>query len=547
MDCHRNVTNVTGVRMNSMTSDQDKDMTKETGGHTTRREFLLGATALGVGVALSTSIQARASGDGSIDTSNIVALSAVDLSSVIKSRAVSCRQVMTAYLAQINRLNPKFNAIVALQDEGALLSQADQCDRDLAAGKYRGWMHGFPLAVKDLASTKGITTSMGSPLFKDNVPAHDEIFVERFKAAGGIIIGKTNAPEFGLGSQTYNPVYGTTLNAYDGKSTAGGSSGGAAVALALNMLPVADGSDMMGSLRNPAAYNNIIGFRPSFNRVPFGPSKEVFLQQLGVNGPMGRTVTDVAMLLSTMAGYDSRTPLVIGQDPEIFTQALKTNVKGMRIGWLGDFDGYLPMEEGVLETCEKSLGFFTYLGCKVEPVSVDYPMEKLWQTWLVHRHWLLAGLAGPLYANPENHALMKPELIWEIEGGEKYSAVDVFNASVARSQWYEALNKLYKEYDFLVLPTAQVFPFDASIHWPKEIAGKKMDTYHRWMEVVIGGTLSGCPAINVPAGFGGADNKPMGMQIWGPMKQDLEVLQIAYAYEQVSRWNLDNPPSFIKV
>jgi len=505
-------------------------MTKKNSGHTTRRDFLLGATALGAGVALSTSIHAKSTAVRNIDTDNIVALSAVDLSSVIKSRVVSCRQVMTAYLAQIDRLNPKFNAIVALQAEEDLLEQADQCDRELAAGQYRGWMHGFPLAVKDLAATKGIKTTMGSPILKNNIPQHDEIFVEHLKTAGSIIIGKTNAPEFGLGSQTYNPVYGTTLNAYDGKSTAGGSSGGAAVALALNMLPVADGSDMMGSLRNPAAYNNIIGFRPSFNRVPFGPTKEVFLQQLGVNGPMGKTVTDVAMLLSTMAGYDSRAPLAIDQNPEIFTQALKTNVKGMRIGWLGDFDGYLPM---------------TDLGCKLESVSIDYPMEKLWQIWLTHRHWLLAGLAGPMYANPANHALMKPELIWEIEGGAKYSAVDVFNASVARSQWYEVLNKLYQEYDFLVLPTAQVFPFDASIHWPKEIAGKPMDTYHRWMEVVIGGTLSGCPAINVPAGFGGKENKPMGMQIWGPMKQDLKVLQIAYAYEQASRWNLDNPSSFV--
>lgn len=521
-------------------------MTNRSVGPTSRRNFLLGVSALGAGVALSAPIHAQDSSATiidveKVDAGKIVALTAVELSTAIKSRAVSCRQVMQAYLAQIMKLNPKFNAIVALQDEAGLLAQADLCDKELLAGEYRGWMHGFPLAVKDLAATKGITTAMGSPILKNNIPQHDEIIVERLKAAGGIIIGKTNTPEFGLGSQTYNPVYGTTLNAYDGKSTAGGSSGGAAVALALNMLPVADGSDMMGSLRNPAAYNNVIGFRPSFNRVPFGPTTEVFLQQLGVNGPMGKTVTDVAMLLSTMAGYDARTPLVMDQNPEIFTRSLKSDVAGTRIGWLGDFGGYLPMEDGVLATCEASLGFFSYLGCEVKPVSIDYPMEKLWQTWLVHRHWLIAGLAGPLYADPEKRALMKPELIWEIETGAKLSASDVFNASVARSEFYEVLNKLFQDYDFLLLPTAQVFPFDASIHWPKEIAGKKMDTYHRWMEIVIGGTLSGCPVINVPAGFGGKDNKPMGMQIWGPMKQDLQVLQIAFAYEQASRWKLDNP------
>lgn len=521
-----------------------------------RRNFIKNAVAIGAASALPVSSQEMKIASDltksslnnvnikNISKDNIVKLSAVELSSAIKNKIISCREVMLAYLAQINRVNPQFNAIVALQDTTTLLAQADQYDNELASGQYRGWMHGFPLAVKDLAMVKGITSASGSPLFKDYIPSHDDIFVERLKTAGGIIIGKTNVPELGLGSQSYNPVYGVTLNAYDGKSTAGGSSGGAAVALALNLVPVADGSDMMGSLRNPAAYNNIIGFRPSFNRVPFGPTKEVFLQQLGVNGPMGKTVEDVAMLLSIMAGSDQRTPLVSEQDPKVFTQSLKSDVKGLRIGWLGDFDGYLPMEADVLATCERTLRFFEQIGCSVEKVSVDYPMEKLWKTWLVHRHWLIAGLAGSLYADPKNHLLMKPELLWEIEGAKQYSAQDIFNASIERTKWYQTLEKLYQTYDFLVLPSAQVFPFNADIHWPKEIAGKKMDTYHRWMEIVIGGTLSGCPAINVPAGFGGKENKPMGIQIWGPMNADLQVLKMAYAYEQASRWNLDNPTPF---
>jgi amidase len=467
--------------------------------------------------------------------SDIVDLSAVELSDAIKDKVVSCVDVMKSYLAQIDKLNPTFNAIVSLRNRDELLSEAAQKDSELAKGIYHGWMHGFPHAVKDLAATKGIPTSMGSPLLANAITRHDAIFVERLKKAGAIIIGKTNTPEFGLGSQTYNNVFGTTYNAYDPKLCAGGSSGGASVALATRMLPVADGSDMMGSLRNPAAYNNIIGFRPSFGRVPFGPAIEIFSQQLGYEGPMGRTVRDTAMLLSTMAGFDSRIPLSISEDPLQFAGSLQADMIGKKIAWLGDFNGYLPMAPGILEMCRISLEHFEHLGCIVESLTVDYPMEKLWQTWLTLRHWLIAGSAGPLYGKIENRDKMKPEAIWEIEGGLALNASDVYNASADRSEWYETVSNLFSQYDFLVLPSAQVFPFDAKIHWPKEVAGKTMDTYHRWMEITIPGTLSGCPIVSVPVGFN-SQGLPMGMQIIGPATQDLKVLQLANAYEQVSEW-----------
>jgi amidase len=310
------------------------------------------------------------------------------------------------------------------------------------------------------------------------------------------------------------------------------------------MVPVADGSDMMGSLRNPAAYNNVIGFRPSYGRVPAGPRPELYIQQLGYSGPMGRTVTDTALLLSTMAGYDDRDPLSLSQDPEIFSLSLSRDFRGARIGWLGDFDGYLPMEDGVLDICRDALSHFEQIGCHVDEVSVDYPMDQLWQTWLTHRHGLLATGLGPLYEDPDKRAMMKPEVIWEIEGGLNLTMADFQSASKARSDWYQTIRRLFEEYDFLVLPSAQVFPFDAETHWPKVVAGKTMDTYHRWMEVVIGGTLSGCPVINVPAGFNGT-GLAMGMQVMGPMLADFSVLQIAYAYEQAARWNLDFTPGKI--
>lgn len=470
-------------------------------------------------------------------------MDALDLSRAIRSKQVSCREVMTTYLDHIERFNPKVNAIVSLQSRDTLLQEAEERDRQLAQGDYKGWMHGFPHAVKDLAATKGIRTTWGSPLL-DTIPQKDALFVERLKRNGVVVIGKTNAPEFGLGSQSYNTIFGTTLNAYDQTKAAGGSSGGAAVSLALRMVPVADGSDMMGSLRNPAAFNNVIGFRTSFGRVPPSGVGEMFLETLSTSGPMGRSVTDVAMLLSVMAGPDTRAPFAIEQDPVQFTESLKRDFKGTRLAWLGDFGGYLAMEPGVLELCQGSFKAFESFGCKVEEVRPAFPPEKIWECWLTLRHWLTAGELGPLYGDPAKRAKMKPEAQWEVEGGLNLTALETYRASEARSEWYRAMHTLFETYDYLLLPSAQVFPFDARVHWPSEINGRKMDTYHRWMEVVVPATLSGCPVINVPVGFGPA-KLPMGMQVIGRNHADLAVLQLAYAYEQATHWVRDNPPPLL--
>lgn len=518
-------------------------MTTKTISSLNRRGFLkltAGAGVLAATSSLSGIRPARAASVQPSSPQDIIALSAVDLSTAIHQRNVSCRDVMAAYLDHIERYNPTYNAIVALQPREKLMDEAKAADADLANGHYRGWMHGFPHAVKDLAPTRGITTTIGSPLFKDWVPEHDAIFVERLRGAGAILIGKTNTPEFGLGSQTYNPVYGTTRNAYDPALCAGGSSGGASVGLASHMLPVADGSDMMGSLRNPAAYNNIIGFRPSQGRVPRGPSRELFYQQLGYAGPMGRTVQDAARLLSTMAGFDSRAPLSLQTDNASYADSLAMDTASLRVAWLGDFNGYLATEPGVLDVCRQALEHFSTLGARVEEVDMDYPMEELWETWLTLRHFLIAGIAQDLYANPEKRAVMKPELIWEIEGGLRLSAMDVYQASEARTRWYGALDALFDIYDVVALPSAQVFPFDADTHWPKEINGRQMDTYHRWMEVVTPGTLASCPVVNVPAGFD-ARGRPMGIQLIGRRHLDLKVLKIAHAYEQAARFTQRRP------
>ncbi len=465
----------------------------------------------------------------------IVALDALALSEAIRTRQVSCREVMQAYLAHIAHYNPAVNAIVSLRDADALLAQADERDRQLANGQYLGWMHGMPHAVKDLAACAGFPTRKGSPLTPEAPDTQDSISVARIRAAGAIFIGKTNVSEFGLGSHSYNPVFGITRNAYDTTRIAGGSSGGAGSALALRMLPVADGSDMMGSLRNPAAFGNVYGFRPSQGRVPYGPTPEIFVQQLSTEGPMGRTVADVAQLLATQAGYDARSPLSLAHEPPPFASALPREVKGMKLGWLGDYGGHLPMEDGVMALCEASLHDFTAMGCEVEACVPDFAPDRLWQTWLTLRHWLVNGSLGEMYADPARRDKLKPEAQWEVEGGNALRAADVFRASVDRSEWYRSLARLFERYDFLLLPSAQVFPFDAATHWPTSVAGKPMDTYHRWMEVVIGPTLAGLPAISVPVGFD-ARGLPMGLQIIGPAQADLAVLQLAHAHEQQTQW-----------
>ncbi|MGL4324229.1 MAG: amidase [Beijerinckiaceae bacterium] len=473
----------------------------------------------------------------------IVMMDAVALSKAIHKRIVSCREVMEAYLTHIERLNPAYNAIVSLQDRDGLLRQAEAADASLSAGQSRGWMHGLPHAVKDLANTKGIRTTSGSPIAANFVPEEDAIFVDRIRKAGAILVGKTNVPEFGMGSQSYNPVFGTTLNAYDPTRTAGGSSGGAAVGLALRMLPVADGSDFGGSLRNPSGWNNIAGFRPTPGMVPAGPNLEVYLSQLPTDGPMARNIPDLAMLMSVMAGPHDSQPLSINIKADAFTGALDRNLKGVRIGWLGGYLRQLPLEDGVYETCLASTRTLEQAGCNVDDIDLPVSRDHIWQTWLLWRHWLISGKMAELYENPALRAQLKPEVIWEIEGGLTLSAHDVYRGAKMRTQLHQSLNKLFQDYDFIVIPTAQAFPFAKELPWPRTLGGAAMDTYHRWMEVTFLATLAGCPVAAVPAGFGGANKLPIGLQLIGKPQHDFAVMQLAHAHDQINGWSKSLPPA----
>jgi amidase len=471
---------------------------------------------------------------------DLLALDATTLSRHIAARAVSCRELMVATLARIDALNPRFNAIVSLRDPQPLLDEADERDAQLARGERLGWMHGFPLAVKDLSHATGLPTSMGSPIAPRSPARGDSLHVARMRQAGAIVIGKTNTPEFGLGSHTYNTVFGTTLNAYQPALSAGGSSGGAAVALALGMLPVADGSDMGGSLRNPAAFNNIIGFRPSRGRVPGSPDEELFLQQLGCEGPMARTVEDAARLLAVQAGFDPRVPLSLTDAlPSPDAMQLDGDVKGLRIGWLGSVWPELPLAPGVRELCEGALQTFRDLGCHVEPHQLDVQREQNWTAWLRLRQLLVGGKLGAAYADPTLRERLKPEARWEIEQSHQLDAAALYQASVYRSNVYRAFLRAFESFDFVVAPTAQVFPFDAKLDWPAAVGDVASDTYHRWMEIVTPFTLAGLPTLNVRAGFEGG--LPMGLQIAGPIQRDLAVLRLGHAYDRACGWGLVQP------
>ena len=456
-------------------------------------------------------------------------LSATALSRLIASREVKPSEVMEAYLARLAAINPLVNAIVSPRAPDELMTQARSLDDEPS----RGWLHGVPFAVKDLVSVRGIRTTFGSPIYRDHVPDSDDLLAQRVRAAEAIFTGKTNTPEWGQGSHSFNPVYGVTRNPYDSSRAAGGSSGGAAAALATRMVPVADGSDMMGSLRNPAAFCNVYGFRPSWGLVPGDADGDTFMATLATDGPMARNVEDIARLLETLAGENPAVPF--GMPGAAFTDHLDADLRGVRVGWLGDWGGAYPTEPGILDICLRGLTVLEQQGAIVEAVEPPFPAEELWDAWISLRGFLNAGAKGALLADPQRRDMLKPETQWEIEFGQTITASQVYAASLTRSRWYAAAAALFERYDVLVMPSAQVWPFPADWRWPQSINGRDMDTYHRWMEIVVPVSLIGLPSLAVPCGFG-AQGLPMGMQLIGAHGRDQRVLAIGHKYHCATEW-----------
>jgi amidase len=512
--------------------DTNKDSTAPA--DASRRSFLELSAVAAIANALPRSASAT--------SSDIVNLEGTALASAIRERKLSCAEAMTAHLDQIERLNPKVNAIVALQSRDGLLAQARERDAQLASGTIVGPLHGIPMALKDLRSVRGIVSTEGSPIFKDFVPTEDSLMVARLRAAGAIFIGKTNMPEFGLGSHTYNPVYGATHNAFDLGRSAGGSSGGAAVALALRMVPFADGSDAGGSLRNPAGWNNVFGFRTSIGRIPTDAA-DGWLPSMAVVGPMARSVQDLATLLAVQAGFDPRVPLSLGDSLDLHRE-IKGSVKGKRVAFGGDLGGSTPCEPEVLSICRSSLKTFESLGCEVAEDHPKFDFDSLWQAVIQIRAWQIVPALLPHYKDPQRRPLIKDEALYEIETSMKLSASDISAASTLRTRWYLTVVKFFEKYDFLVLPTAQLFPFPIEWHWPQSIANQKMQTYHEWIKMQLFVSMAGCPALAAPAGFS-ATGLPMGIQIIAPNRRELDCLQLAAAYESATEAMRKHKPALL--
>ncbi len=463
---------------------------------------------------------------------DLVDRTAVDMAGMVRRREVSARELLAAHLARIERVNPTLNAIITLVPDMAA-AWANAADELTASGAELGPLHGLPIAHKDLELTAGIRTTFGSPLYADFVPDEDGLIVQRLRSAGAITIGKTNTPEGGAGSQTFNPIFGATRNPYDTSKTCGGSSGGAAVALAAGMIPIADGSDMGGSLRNPASFCNVVGLRPSPGRVPAWPNKTPW-SPLSTEGAMGRCVADVALQMQAICGPDVRNPLSLPEPGSVFAAPLDRDVTGWRVAWSPDLG--LPVDPVVCAALAHVPDQLQALGCLVSEAMPNLGgAREIFQTL---RAWHFEVNSGADY-NRAGH-LMKDTIRWNIEEARRRTLVDHATASAAHERLLGRVRTFFESFDVLALPVSQVAPFDVELDWPRHVDGQPMETYIDWMRSCCDVTVMGCPAMSVPAGFS-PDGLPIGVQFVGPPNSDFGLLQFGHMYEQATRVGARRP------
>ena len=453
-------------------------------------------------------------------------LTAKEMAGLIRSGELSAREVMETHLDHIDRVNQKVNAIVTLLPDLAMQSARDADERQ-ARAEPLGVLHGLPIAHKDLVNTKGIRTTFGSPIYSDNIPTEDALIVQRLRSAGAVTIGKTNTPEFGAGSQTFDRVFGETLNPYDTTKTCGGSSGGAAVALACGMIPIADGSDTGGSLRNPANFCNVVGLRTSPGRVPVYPNDMGWFP-ISVQGPMARTVEDAALMLSAIAGPDPRSPIAITQPGSMFAQPLERDFKGVRVAWSQDF-GELPVDPLVTSAIDSQRPAFEGLGCEISDAVPDFSdADETFKAW---RAWKFEHRFRPLLKTHRDQ--IKDTIIWNAESGAALTGPELSTIESNRTRLYHRVREFMETYEFMILPVSQVPPFDVTVPYISEIDGQQLDTYIDWMKSCYYISAIGLPAISVPCGFTD-EGLPVGVQIVGRHQDDLGVLQLAYAFQQAT-------------
>ncbi len=464
---------------------------------------------------------------------DICYMTATEMAADIRAGRLSAYETVSAHLARIESINPKVNAIVTLHAEQALIA-AKAADEDQAHGTTLGPLHGLPVAHKDLLLTKGMRTTFGSKIYEHFVPTENALIVERQLRAGAISLGKTNTPEFGAGSQTFNTVFGATRNPYDLSRTCGGSSGGSAVALATGMVALADGTDMFGSLRCPANYTNTVGLRPSVGRVPQIPELNGW-DSLSVSGPMARNVADVALHLSVMAGPDARDPLSIAEDGARFRAPLERSLKGVRIAFNPTMGG-LPIDKQISQVIEAQRQVFQDLGCIVEDACPDF--RHAHEIAMALRAYSFELRLGPLL--DKHPGIMKSAIVRDIEAGRKLGASQLARAEKLRTALFQRIHHFMQTYEFMVFPVNQVPPFPIEQEYVTEIDGVKMDNYIDWMRSLYYVTATTHPAISVPCGFT-ETGLPVGVQIVGRHRGEFELLQMAYAFEQATQIGLRRP------
>ncbi|MDC1310963.1 amidase [Burkholderiales bacterium] len=445
---------------------------------------------------------------------------------MVSQGEISAVELLECHLEQIEKFNGKINAIVTL-DEDRAKSTARLIDQRISKRDPLRILEALPIAHKDLTLTKGMKTTFGSPIFENFVPDQNALIVDRLQQSGAVTIGKTNTPEFGAGSQTFNNVFGATRNPYDLEKTCGGSSGGAAAALAAGLIPIADGSDLGGSLRNPASFCNVVGFRPSTGRVPVWPNPSAWFP-LSVLGPMARTVTDVSLMLSAIAGPDRRCPLSIMENPSIFQERLARDFNGVRVAWSRTLGG-LPVDDEVLKVIEGAVRGLEGLGCIVEEVDPD--LKEADEVFHVLRAWHMESSLGDLLKKHPNQ--FKDTLVWNIEQGKALKGLDVARAERLRTALFDRLNRFMDTYEFIICPVTQVLPFDIDLPYVREINGNTLTNYLEWMKSCFRISVTGHPALSVPAGFS-SSGLPVGLQIIGRFRDDFGVLQFGHAFEQLN-------------
>jgi amidase len=469
---------------------------------------------------------------------DLCANDAVTLAGMLRRREVSAREVIAAHIARIEALDGAINAVVTRCFDTALAKAAD-ADAALARGESTGLLHGLPVAHKDLFDTAGVRTTYGSPLFAENVPSRDALVVQRMSAAGAISLGKTNVPELGAGSHTVNPVFGATRNPFDLSRSAGGSSGGAAAALAARMICLADGGDLGGSLRNPASFCNVVGLRPSPGRVPGWPFSDV-ADVFGVDGPMARTVADVALLLMVLSGPDPRVPLALDAapavaEPDQIAGLLERDLRGVRVAWSADLG--LPVEPAVRETLAPARQLLADLGCEVTDAAPDLSgADFVFRTWRAFR---FATNLGPLLR--QHPGQIGPNVTWNIERGLELSVADLGRATLWHAALAERVSTFFDSYEVLACPVAQVVPFDVTLDWVHDIDGHPQQTYLDWMASAYLISVTGLPAISVPGGFT-PDGLPVGLQLVARRRADWALLGVAHAVEAATWHGRRVPP-----